>query len=705
MRRDPTRVVWPLLLVLLTLLLPRLASASRPVIVPGREQEILALLAPHALGDEIAPGWTLHSFEIDVGTIELRVAGPDDTYAELTLDHPEHGPRRARPIRGFALTIVDQPAGSEAAIAELITTLERNDDGSFWQVEPSYAEDPPSFHFKTDWGRMRVHLEHLWEYARDGIVLLALFFVVLIGLVVHKLRGAERWMKWALLGIVAGGAALRVLLAPEVALAPWPYSRLLISAGLVYDGPTLAVLGKLGLVGPIWLSETITTSTLVLAVLAPLAVYVHARYLLDDHRAALIVAAVIACLPLHLRFSHSDAAFIPSITVSSVVFTLVHVATREPSRRIGWFAVAVVGFPLALVYLVRPLNIMYCPLLVATAFVDQGLFRAKPPIDRVRTVVTFLIIGLVTVFGGIPWLLASFREQVSAGLSIETLITGIGVLFNPRMNALINPVFTPPGLTALALVGAVDLWRRGMRPLFWFLLAWLLGFLIAHAYVIPNSSYMQARYHLHLIVPYMLLAAAGIDAALRWLLAHRDQRAWLAGRRYLAVVSALLAYVAASPIIHLHFIRNVAFNETREWLFVHSLRDSIPDQCNVIEYVGDRSELRFARVGAFTYAGVAGSRWQVSTLAKLDRGDPLPAELLAVFEDPSDCLYWYEGLACIDDSQGQGARVPACDAITGHLRLEPVAHTEFESAIYDAELEDLDSDARIGLTLYRASPR
>ncbi|HLT40193.1 MAG TPA: hypothetical protein VK034_28130, partial [Enhygromyxa sp.] len=299
-----------LALVLLTLLLPRFAAASRPVITAGREHEILSLLAPHQLGDELSPGWTLHSFSIEVATIVLWIAGPEQAYAKLTLDHPEHGPIGARQTTGFALKVVDLPRGSEAAVDELVATIERNDDGSFWGTKVAYAELKPGERL----GKIENPIARgLGRWASDGIVLLGGLTITLLVLVAHTLRGAEPWMKWSLLAIVLTGAALRVGLSPEVPLAPWSYTRFLISARLIYEGPLLGALHP----DPVWMSELILDSTLLLSLLAPLSVYVHARYLLGDHRAALMVAGILAVLPLHLRFSHSDAAFIPSITISS----------------------------------------------------------------------------------------------------------------------------------------------------------------------------------------------------------------------------------------------------------------------------------------------------------------------------------------------------------------------------------------------------
>jgi hypothetical protein len=679
-----------------TLLLPRFAVASQPVIVPGREDEILALLAPHELGAELAPGWTLHSFSIDVATIHLWIAGSDERFARVVLEHPDAGSDGARELPSFALVVAAEPAGSEAALAELIATLERNDTGEFWQRSRVQVENPR--------GPPRAVL--IWErvqaWAGDGLLLLVGLTALLLTLVHHKLRGAEPWVKWALLAVVVVGALLRLTLAPTVSLAPWSYSRLLISARLIYAGPGLALAHP----GPVWLSETVVTSTLALSLLAPLAVYVHARYLLDDQRAALIVAGLLACLPLHLRFSHSDVAFIPSITVSSTLFTLIHVATRDPSKWLGWLAVALVGPLLGLVYLVRPLNLMYFPLLLATAFVNHGVYSVKPAVNRIRVGIAFSIVTVVTFAGGVPWLLASFGREVSEGASLQTLISAASVLVSPRMNALLHPGFTPTGLTVLACVGARDLWRRGKRPLFWFLVVWLLGFLVAHAYVVPLSPYMQARYHLHLVVPFVLLAACGVEATLRGLAARREQP-WLAGHRYPAVIAALIAYVVASPLIHLHFIRNVAFNDTREWLFVHSLREQIPAQCTVLEYVGDSSDSRMQRVGAYTVHETPQMRWEVYPIPQPTPGEPeLPADIRALLEDPPECLYWYEGLPCYGHKATEEDKAPTCELLEGWLVLEEVARTEFDSEIYDENLAwGLGDRERIPLTLYRAHKR
>lgn len=686
-----------LLLVLITLLVPRLATASRPVIPPGREDQILALLDPYALGDELAPGWTLHSFSIDLATINLYIAGPNYAFAHVTLDHPDHGPPGARKLDGFALAIVAQPATSEEAVAKLTAAIEANDDGEFWRVHAVLADEARSNPY--DFRGLSL-LSQLRDWIGDGLVLLTLFTIVLTVFVVHNLRGTEPWLKWALLAIVVAGVLLRLTLSPKVALEAWPYTRFLITGRLIFRGPALALLHP----EPVWATETITTSTLVMGMLAPPAIYVHARYLLDDHRAALIAAGIMAFLPMHLRFSHSDVAYIPSVVVSAMLFTLTYMATREQSKLLGWFAVVTIGFPLALVFLLRPLNIMHYALLMTVPWVNHGIYSEKLAPNRLRVAIAFTIMTLVTAFGGIPWLLEDFGDQVREGLSVQTLISAAEVMFSPRMNALLNPGFTPPGLLALAVIGGVDLWRRGKRRLFMFLFLWLLGGLVAHAYVVPISPYMQARYHLHLIVPFLMLATCGVEAALRWLAANRETKPWLAGRRYPAAIAGLVGYIALSPLIHIHFIRNTEFNDAREWLFVHSLRDDIPAQCTIIEYTGDGADSRMDRVGAYIQKGVLRSNWQVQPIPEPAPGEPdIPDEIRALLEEPPDCLFWYEGLPCLASKPLEAAKAPACDAIEGFVMLEKVAGTSFESEVYDENLAP--GVDHVELSLYRAYRR
>lgn len=683
---------------------PGSAPDVRPVIISGREDEITALFQPHALGEEIvpdqAPGWILHSFDIEVGTIVVWLAGPSESYAQIRFDHPDYGPPGAKQLSGFAVHVVEQPKPSEPAVAEIIARIDENDGGAFWGTDVVYAGEPREhpYDFALLGSRFADQLD-LWF--RDGLVFLGFVALTLLWLVVHVLRECPRWIRWSLPAVVLIGGGLRLLVSPEVGLDPWSYSRLILPAGRIYHGPALALVHP----EPAWLTETITTSTLAYAVLAPVAVFVHARYLLDDARAGFFVAVLIAILPLHLRFSHSDTAFISSITVSSMVFGLLYVVLRSSSAWRGRLAAVLLCLPILLLYQLRPLNILYFPMLVATPFLRQALFGDHTPSNRRRTIATLLVLSVLTFGWGVPTLLAGFGPQVSEGLSVQTLISAAKVLFSPRFNVLLNPVFTPPGLTLLAIYGGVDLWRRNRRWLLGFLILWLLGVLAAHAYVLPGSPYMQARYHLQLLMPFMLLCACGAEAGLRWLAQQRVP--WLAGGRDRWVRAGVAAYALASPLIHLHGIRNIEFNDMLEWKFVHGLREQIPAECTILEYTGERAGKRFGRVGASIEQGVEQQRWHGVEMLAPAPGEPeIPPEARALLEQPPECMYWYEGLPCFAYKSPEQHKAAACHAIEGFVALEEVAHTSFESNPYDENLaRGLGNVSTIELRLFRVYPK
>ena len=684
---------------------------KRPVIVSGREAEIEALFQPYVLGGEVTPDWMLHSFDIEVGTVVVWLEGPSESYAQIRLDHPDYGPPGAKQLSGFAVHVPEQPPGSEIAVAQIIARVDANDGGAFWGANVVYGGEPREhpYDFGLFGSRLfeELNLSRVFDqldlWLRDGLVFLGFVTLTLLGLTVHVLRECPRWTRWGLLGVVLLGAVLRLSLSPEVGLDPWSYSRVIPSAGRIYHGPGLALLHP----EPAWLTETITTSTLAYALLTPLAVFVHARYLLDDVRAGFFAAVLIAIMPLHLRFSHSDTGFISSITVSSMVFALLYVVLRTPSRVRGWSAIILLALPILLLYQLRPLNILYFPMLVATPFLRQCLYTDRPLEHRNRAIVAVVVLSVLTFGWGVPLWLEGFGQQVNEGLSVKTLITAARVLFSPRFNTLLNPVFTPPGLLLIAIYGAVDLWRRNRRWLLAFLLLWMLGVLGAHAYVLPQSPYMQARYHLQLLMPFMLLVACGAEAGLRWMIEQRDRKPWLAGGRDRLVLAGVAAYVLASPLIHLHGVRNVEFNDMLEWKFVHGLREEIPAECTILEYTGRRSGMRFGRVGASIERGVEHQRWTVVEILEVTPGEPeIPPDVRTLLEEPPECLYWYEGVSCFGYKTLEQHKAPACHAIEGFVDLEEVAHTSFENTPYDENLAwGIGNLSTIELRLFRAYPK
>lgn len=674
-----TLVGWVLLAIWLSWSAP--ASAERPVIPPGREPEILALFEPHALGDELAPGWTLHSMNVDKATVIIWVAGPQQTYAKVLLDHPDYGPRGAEPLPSFAWSVAESSPGAEPALENLRGCIAANDDGRFWAAAPvadaGVVED--------------VRARALLSWLRDGL-LLALGLAVLLAMLLRDtLRDQAPWLKWALLGIVIVGALLRLVLPIRVSMDPWSYTRVLVVAQLVYAGPLFAALHP----GPVYLSELLHGTSLVLSILAPLALYPHARSVLLDSRAALVACGLLAVLPMHLRFSASDTGFMPMITLASLAFAASYAALHEPRRARAGLMLAFVPVLVALLFLLRPLDAIYVPLLLGLPFVAQGVHDDRPRPSRVRVGLLALVLLAVTLAVGVPHLLGKHGHDISAGLDLETLRSALGVLFSVRFNAILNPAITPPGLLLLALLGAWDLGRRRRWRLLGYLLAWMLAFLVVSAYVVPREPLMQARYHLHLVTPFLLLCAVGVDAGLR-------KSAQLGAMRQRVVVGIVATYLAASPLLHSRFIRDVEFNEMREWQFVHELRQQIEPGCVVLEHTGMGTDSRMERVGAYIEAGMPRQRFTHVSLASDDEGQQLSDEALAALTDPPECLYLLQALPCFSAKRDEQWIAPVCHDAIGWLVHEEVARVGFESRVYDENLGAHLGEVRwIELALFR----
>ena len=658
---------------------------ARPAIPPGREAEIVALVAPYGFDERIRGSWSLRSINTEVSTIHIWLAGPDEAAAHVTLDHPDYAPAEAERLDAFSLTIVDAPSGSEEAITALRAAIVAADDGTFWRESKTLGGESSPATLDVDDDRDRGRFASAgWSALLDGLGILAALALALAALLARALsdltdrrarvqRVQLVQLVMALAAITAVAAGLRLALAPVVGLTAWPFLRVPFIAERIYEGPVWAVLAP----GPLWLSDAITGSTLALALAAPLAIFLHARHLLASTRAALIAAGLLALLPLHIRFSHSDVVFIASITISSLTFALLHSAARESDRRAALLAFVLLGPPLALTFLMRPLNILYAPLLLGALAVHEGIgSRPKPPISRRRQLGLGALILGITALVGVPALVGEYPDQVREGLSLDTIVHALRVLVSPRDNALLNPRMTPPVLPLLAVFGARQLWRRGRRRLLAFLGIWLLAFLGAHAYVVPREPMMQARYHLHLVIPFIYLASVGLLAA---------GRASVGGRwPWRAALGLVLLSLLGAPWIHSGFIRDVDLDQVDEWRWVHEQRQTIPAGCTIIEYIPEQVGGRFARVGSYTEAGAAHNRWRNVGYTGADELDEPP--LADLLNSPPDCLYVYEGLPCAAFKPLGSAMAAACADLRGRLDLEEVAGHRRASRAYDENL-------------------
>ncbi len=669
-----------------------------PVIEAGREDEIRALVLPYRTGTVVRDGFELESISVQRTFIRLLLRGPGDSEAALRLEHPSataalaegatspDGARLATRSASFALLVEESPAAAAAALNALIDAVAANDPGHFWRVERlAVAPPPPTTPLLHSLRRLAVGTK---AWLLDGLSL-ALVALLFLGWYLRRtFRDIARPLRhaFALAGIVALGILLRLLLSEDTTLTAWPYSRVVPLAREIYDRPLLAHL--LGLFsGRVFLIELNSWTNFGLAAITPLVVFAAARPLIGT-RPALLAALIMAILPMHIRFSRSDVYSIQSIVFTALTLALSHAALTA-ERRFTCAALLVLLTRTAFeTYTLRPLNLLLAPLFVAAVILLlRGSADKQPPASQ-RTARAWrgaLVACLLTAVAGLALreFVSLHSDQVGEGLGLETLYNAALTVFNLDYNTLLNPHMTPPLLAPLALLGAYSLWRQARGPrLVLFLWVWLGLFFATHAYVLPFNPLMQARYHLHLLLPFALLSAAGLDALWRW--------------RTLAGAAAVVVLLA-SPLIHAEFARAAPLDMQNEFAFVRALRAHIPEGCTVLEYGGEFHENDFSRLArGGTYLDGSGEKsqnlWDVIIAgggpevhdSRISAADTVRRTLDRVLAAPPDCLFLYEGLRCWSEKHHDQIWAEACKTFRAELELAPVAHKRFAPRVYDA---------------------
>ncbi len=685
-------------------LLPGIASARKaPVIEPGREREVMALFAPYQAGGEPVEGWRLHSVQIQASSIHAVLSTEDGAAAKLVLDHVSNQPAEVT-TGSFAIHFIGaQTPEAEAALRRVAGAVQRNDDGEFWKIVRE-LEPPPDSSDPLRGTVMDSRVIGAW--LRDGLLSLFLIAAVLGALAVHVLRGRPRWELLTLLAILGVGAALRLYMVEPHLLGVWAWSRYTESARTVFFGRGLGLISYY-LGGVYYQIETSFAVNLAFGLLAPLAIYVHGCYLLKDHRVALMTSGLLALLPSHIRFTRSEVAFIPSIVMSSFTFALLHIALTERNRAFRW--AALLGLPLIVARMVRvrPLNVLFLALFVGVAL----YLRADSTSRKQRG----LVVGFL-LLGGIPaavmHLGQKYAGNVKEGLSLHVLEDAFYLLFDPISNTLLNPTITPILWILAAGYGVYVSWRKNHR-LTVILLGWILLFHTGHAYVISNQAAMQARYYLHMAVPFLMLAAIGGCELWR-------QRRW-AG-------AGFIVYSLACPVMHMGFIRDYAYNEVIEYEFLMSQRERVPEDCTILEFFsqdGNDREEPFERLGSYLKDGEHMNRFDVISIGAelgVDHRDALhhgadpaegrPAEELIRVDAQkkidelagSQCLYFYSSLACASQKTKDQPIAPICQRLLERVQIEVEAEHRFLSRRYDAQLSiGLSEGEEARLTLYRVT--
>ncbi len=545
----------------------------------------------------------------------------------------------------------------------------------------------------------------LLELYEDGVVLAALGTLLIGALVVRQVRAMPRGTGPALLAIVLAGALLRALIARPMQMeGVYAYMRVFPLASQVFDGPALAWLTAHG--PSVSLPRVIFGTNFLLAVASPVVLFAHAGYVLRDARSALLAAALVAFLPSHIRFSCSDASQVQSFIASSLTFTVLYAAVTDRSTTVRTVCLLLLPLLCVATYTSRQENLIFYPIDAVAIFLS-----ADGPRDRARRVGAFALVTAAAVL--------AFAENPRVGgpaLVNDALGAGpvaLAVFLDPRRNTLLWPGVTPPFLPALALLGAATLARRGALRRALLLAGWFGCFFAVQSFAVPETRAMQTRYHLQLLPPIVLLAAASAPVLAAW-----SRRARV----------ALGACVVAAPLVYLAFERDVDFYEMREFAFLEAASAKIPDGCTVLEFrpqgnFGQEEASRLRRVATRVERGERRVAWHIvdaSTYDAVSDEERLSDAAGAVIADPPACLFVYEGLTCRSHRPLLSPTAPVCDALRGALDMSTIDESTFRSRGYDVRglsgrwrgHDGVEVDPRgvldgseVRLGLYRASRR
>jgi hypothetical protein len=671
-------------------------SEPSPLLFVGREAEVRALYQPHAVGDTLGPaaaGFRLSAVEVTAERASFRVRGPSGAAWTLHLEHPARAPSGTLHVGSFAY-VREPPQGAErdpsaeAALDEIAATLQGNDRGRFWGSRVharSDATSPPApellspFRDATGVGSFIKALGtwfHL-TFLDDGSIILIGAIVFLALHLRRVLADLPRWVSLALLGLFCAGLGLRLLMSLPTIMNAFPYRRVVPLARLVASHrATSWLLDDTG--AEIYLTEVIFKTDVLVAAVTPVVLFAHARYVLKDYRPALFAAGMLVLLPMHIRFSYSDTEVIQSICSSSLTFVVLYTALREPS--VVWRAACFVLLPaMALAtYWVRPENMSLYLLDVWAVLLTAG-----DDVPRSRRILVMLEVTAASAYAFVFHLMPGYSGMVQTALGMTTLKHLWQMVHErPSMITFLNPYFMPPGFIALVVIGGVALYRQGERLRMLFLVSWALGMFVVMSTVLNGVPAMEERYHLNMITPLCMLAAASWPVLVR----ARPRVRW-----------AAFVYLAASPLLHFASIRDSDFNEMHEFDFLRSHRDEIPAGCAVLEFqpamthqrIHDR-DTRIGRIGTMFDGAGELSRWYVvssgafpAPTRDLAQAEELTPEAVSLIEHPPACLYVYEGISCFSHRPMGSPIAPVCAELRRRLPLTRVASIPFRSRLYD----------------------
>jgi hypothetical protein len=665
-----------------------------PVVPPGAEGRIEALLAPVKIGGAVTAGWFLK--EVTLGrfiTLNLVKPPAEDVlslaiYPAEWLGHPL--------CEAGGLGLVARAATPDEVVKALCATLEGGQVGEVFTsslVQLPRNEESQD-RVELEGGRTRLRwtpfLAVFFGHLTQRVLFLALAaLLVLTFRRAWRLAPPHRAEALALLGLVAGGALVRALL-PEFTLLKeaYPFRGFdSIAAGLLDTGgqtevgmPVIqhAVAGLLYHLLP-WLhvEQAMRWATFILSSLTPAVLYLALRTWTPSSRAPLLAALLLAFLPLHVKYTASEAVTPALVFYLSASLLALGLALRRPS----WLAWLTLGLTQWFLFQVRP----EAPLLALVFPLAAYLLADGPRGARLGLAARALLPTLVALAPAFVLQLSGGPAAGTLGNILSSQLDALGRFFQGH-NVFLNLHYTPALLVLAALTGVVAL-ARTRRPVLGVLGLLLLSQFAVYGSIVSDVlPFGECRYQVALSVAWVGLAAYGLEA---WL----SLRPLRLRAPFLGLALVALAWLG-NCAWYLGFVQDASYDRQAEFRFftqqVRPLLEESP-ACPVMLLPFDRGS--FKDLDGREYASI------------VEKGEQLTAVDAGSVGEVKDapCALFFRGLFC-EYAHDPGARRQneSCAAILGAPGVTAVLEEQTPNRPFHAALKPVDQAAEsFTLGLYR----
>jgi hypothetical protein len=243
-----------------------------------------------------------------------------------------------------------------------------------------------------------------------------------------------------------------------------------------------------------------------LAALSPLLIALHTELIFGRKAMSWFSAWLLACHPMHIKLSSTEAPVISSLFLGALVFVLFHLTVK----RSDWRVQAPTGLVMLLVLptflLTRPLNFLSFPVLYVFAVLYRRDVRAQPAVWAFLAALLAINLGFIRV-------LDSSTQMLSPRHSVQ-ILHSFKRLFFSEHNVLFNPwVVSWPGLALLALGTAV--FAASMPEGMALVALWYLGTMAVTSIALSETVVGNSKYFLQLIYPLIIMSAHAVRI-IRW---------------------------------------------------------------------------------------------------------------------------------------------------------------------------------------------